>query len=201
MLTDLDKPHNGEPSITNLIWISEWLIPLVIIYKLPLRFFRFNFLRIMVYTVITGFTELPYEQTLVPGVLITNPKKIPSILKRRRGGCVLHSLFVLLDNYSQTIYTLTSWALKRCFGGHQWNFWQWVGRTSFRFDLRDNGCLAPNEKTQTSPLSSRKVGNALPSSPPTPARVRSRVLIQAIFQHLIVSIHKNYNTRSKPKRF
>ncbi len=54
----------------------------------------------MVYTVITGFIivfivsdtlipkqatwniiELPYEQTLVPGVLITNPMKIPSIWK------------------------------------------------------------------------------------------------------------------------
>jgi hypothetical protein len=105
VLTELDKPRNGEPSITNLIWISEWLIPLVIIYKLPLRFFIFNFLRIMVYTVITGFIELPYEHNLVPGVLITNPKKIPSIWKNEESVvcCVLHSPFVLfLDNYSQT---------------------------------------------------------------------------------------------------
>ena len=36
----------------------------------------------MVYTVITGFIELPYEHTLVlvQGVLIKSPKKVPSIL-------------------------------------------------------------------------------------------------------------------------
>ena len=46
-----------------------------------MKVYIFCFLRIMVYTVTTGFIELTYEQTLVPGVLITSPKKIPSILK------------------------------------------------------------------------------------------------------------------------
>ena len=154
----------------------------------------------MVYTVITGLIELPYEQTLVPGVLVTNPKKYRQFEKTKRRLCpplAVCPLRQLLP--SNRHFDILS--IKEVFGGHQWNFWQWVGRTSFRFDLRDNGCLAPNEKTQTSPLSSRKAGNALPSSTPTSARVRSRVLIQAIFQHFIVSIHKNYNTRSKPKRF
>ena len=94
-------------------------------------------------------------------------------------------------------------SIKEVFGGHQWNFWQWVGRTSFRFDLRDNDCLAPNEKTQTSPLSSRKKGFAHPSLPPSSARVRSRVLIQANIPtfHISDSYKLQYFTRSKPKRF
>ena len=132
MLTELDKPRNGEPSTTNLIWISGWLTPLVIIYKLPLRFFKFNFLRIMVYTVITGFIELPYEHTLVPGVLITNPKKIPSIWKDKD----LHPKFVLFDNYSQTNLHFDILSIKEVFGGHQWNFWRvsWSNVFSFRLE-------------------------------------------------------------------
>ena len=153
----------------------------------------------MVYTVITGFIELPYEQTLVPGVLITNPKKIPSIWKTKTST---RSLFSLTTT-PRHIYTLTSWALKRYLGVTSGISGEWVGRRSFRFDLRDNDCLAPNEKTQTSPLSSRKEGFAHPSLPPSPARVRSRVLIQAnIPTYRNSNSHKlQYFTRSKPKRF
>ncbi len=49
----------------------------------------------MVYTVITGFIELPYEQTLVPGVLITTPKKI-LIIAANSGLIILMLCFKLL---------------------------------------------------------------------------------------------------------
>ena len=103
----------------------------------------------------------------LPGVLITIPKNIPSIWKDEEALSSTRHL-VLFDNYSQTNNTLTSWALKGYLGFISGIFGKWVGRTSFRFDLRDNDCLTPNEKTQTSPLSSRKVGFAHPSLPPTP---------------------------------
>ncbi len=110
-LTYLDRPHNGEPSLTNSIWISEWLtLPLYL--AIWMKYPRFI---IFVYGYIQWLLGilLKQEQTLVPGVLLTHPKEYRQFEKTTR-WCdhgVLHSSFVLLGNYSQTktLWPLTSW--------------------------------------------------------------------------------------------